>query len=106
MKKYILILVAAFIAVIILPTKTNASGGSDHTHSNEETLSNNTALEYFSSEASSEKYELLVRYGHIHEGESTQLILFVSNYENNRPIDKAKLKITSPQDPKMRFKIS
>lgn len=106
MKRNIAILLTAILMWSIFPTVTFASGGGDHTHEHEETPSNTATLKYFSSEASSEKYELLIRYGHIHEGESSQLLLFISNYENNKPIDNAKLKISSPQDPKMDFKIS
>lgn len=106
MKRNIATLLTAILMWTIFPTATFASGGGDHTHEREVAPSNTTALKYFSSEASSEKYELLIRYGHIHEGEPSQLLLFVSNYENNKPIENAKFKISSPQDPKMDFKIS
>lgn len=106
MKKNVATLLTAMLMWTFFPSINLASGGDDHTHEHKETPSGNSVPKYFSSEASSEKYELLIRYGHIHEGEPSRLLLFVSNYESNQPINNAKLKISSPQDPKMDFKIS
>ena len=83
-----------------------ASGDGDHTHASEEEIKTTPGQAYFSSEASSDKYELLIRYKHIHINEVSTLILFVSNYQSNTPIDKAKIKISSSQDAKMEFKVT
>jgi cobalt-zinc-cadmium efflux system membrane fusion protein len=61
------------------------------------------AQKYFSSEAVSDKYELLIRYEPIHIGEPAHLTLFVSEYATNKPIDKAELKITAQEDSKLVF---
>lgn len=78
-----------------------ASGGDDHTHGNEKPTGQQQ--KYFSSEAVSDKYELLIRYEPIHIGEPARLTLFVSEYATNKPVDKAELKITTQEDSKLVF---
>jgi cobalt-zinc-cadmium efflux system membrane fusion protein len=58
---------------------------------------------YFSSEATSDKYELLLRYETIEPGEKTTLVLFVSDFATNRPVSGAVLKITAREDSKLSF---
>lgn len=58
---------------------------------------------YFSSEAVSDRYELLLRYEPIQIGKPAQLTLFVSEYATNKPVDKAELKITAQEDGKLVF---
>ena len=106
MKKNRVIYFIAIMGWLILPNNLLASGSGDHTHAHEEEAKPTAGQAYFSSEASSDKYELLIRYGHLHEGEVSTLTLFVSNYQSNHPIDKASIKISSPQDPNMEFKIT
>lgn len=60
---------------------------------------------YFNTEASSDKYEVLLRYEPIEIGEDAHLTLFLSDYITNKPLDKAKIKISSQEDDKMEFRI-
>lgn len=80
-----------------------ASGGDDHTHGDEKPTATGQQQKYFSSEAVSDKYELLLRYEPIHIGEPAHLTLFVSEYATNKPIDKAELKIIAQEDSKLVF---
>ncbi len=75
-----------------------ASGTGDHTHGDENTPVTGQTQKYFSTEAISDKFELLLRYEPIHIGELAHLTLFVSEYATNKPINKAKLKITARED--------
>lgn len=80
-----------------------ASGGDDHTHGDEKPTATGQEQKYFSSEAVSDKYELLIRYEPIHTGEPAHLTLFVSEYATNKPVNKAELKITAQEDSKLVF---
>jgi cobalt-zinc-cadmium efflux system membrane fusion protein len=80
-----------------------ASGGDDHTHGDEKPAANGQTQKYFSSEAISDKYELLMRYEPIHIGEPAHLTLFVSEYATNKPVDKVELKIIAQEDSKLVF---
>ena len=106
MKKYRIIFLVAILTSLTSGNIIFASGDGDHTHASEEEIKTTPGQAYFSSEASSDKYELLIRYKHIHINEVSTLILFVSNYQSNTPIDKAKIKISSSQDAKMEFKVT
>jgi RND family efflux transporter MFP subunit len=69
-----------------------AHGGEDHAHEADKTIVPRT---YFSSVANSGKYELLLKYKPFEAGEETGMQLFVSEYNTNKPIDKAEIQITS-----------
>jgi cobalt-zinc-cadmium efflux system membrane fusion protein len=79
-----------------------ADDGHNHSHGNE-TNNVSEVQKYFSSEAVSDKYELLLRYEPIHIGEPVHLTLFISEYATNKPINKAELKITVQEDSKIVF---
>lgn len=82
-----------------------AGGGDDHTHANEQPATSAVQEKYFASEASSARYELLLRYEPIRPGKPTHLTLFVSDFETNKPINDADMKITSQEDPTITFTI-
>ena len=63
-------------------------------------------ISFFSLETVSNKYELLLRYDPIHPGEATELTIFLSEYNSNRPIKGATLQVSSPEDSKLKFTIS
>ena len=91
-------LIAIFLSLIANCTLLIASGGDDHTHGDEKPSATEQAQKYFTSEAVSDKYELLIRYEPIHIDEPAHLTLFVSEYATNKPIDKAELKITAQEE--------
>ncbi len=51
---------------------------------------------YFTTEASSDKYELLLKYEPLQPGTSGQLYLYVSEFTSNRAIDSAVITVSSP----------
>ncbi|MBK8484655.1 MAG: efflux RND transporter periplasmic adaptor subunit [Saprospiraceae bacterium] len=96
---------ALFIWIIANSNPLQASGGDDHSHGPEEDLKSVQTAKYFSIEASSDKYELLLRYEPIHPNEPAKLILFVSSFATNRPIDSADISIRSQEDSSLVFQI-
>ncbi len=95
--------IAICILLIANCTLLFASGGDDHTHGDEKTTATGQQQKYFSSEAVSDKYELLIRYEPINIGEPAHLTLFVSEYATNKPVDKAEIKISAQEDNKLVF---
>ncbi len=89
----------------LLPAFSQASGGDDHTHGDAK-KGTPTGKKYFSVEAFSEKHELLLRYVPIHPGEETVLQLFISSYLTNHPMDSVTLRLSSPQDGKLKFTVT
>lgn len=79
-------------------------GGDDHSHGDKKETAA-TGKSYFSAEASSGKYEMLIRYGEIIPKKDTHFDLFVSNYLTNIPADSLQLIITSPQLKNHKFEV-
>jgi membrane fusion protein, heavy metal efflux system len=77
--------------------------GHGHSHDEEEKSSASESNSYFSIEASSDKYELVLRYEPIHPGEKASLTLFASEYATNKPLDKAEIGISAQEDSKLKF---
>lgn len=64
-----------------------------------------TGTTYFSAEARTDKYEVLVKHGELKSGEEVTLQLFLSDAETNMPIDSATLSITTPEATDVQFTI-
>lgn len=79
-----------------------AHGGEEHGESKNTATVTST---YFASVSNSDKYELLLKYKHIDKGEETIMQLFVSEFNTNKPIDKADIKVTSNEDAKLKFTV-
>jgi len=73
-----------------------AHGGEDHGDAKKASVS---PVSYFSSEAASEIYEVLLKYSPIVPGKESALRLYLSEYNSNKPIDSAKLEITVAGNP-------
>jgi len=93
------------LAGLLISSPANGGGGDDHTHANEQPATSAVQEKYFSSEGSSNKYELLLRYEPIRPGKPAHLTLFVSDFETNKPVNDAKLKIASQEDPTISFTV-
>jgi RND family efflux transporter MFP subunit len=91
--------VSLVFSLLIFSAPVTAGGGDDHTHAEDKPETAMAEQKYFSTEVSSDKYELLLRYEPIVPGQSSQLTLFVSDFETNKPINDAELKITVQEDP-------
>lgn len=84
----------------LLPVLVFAHGGEDHGDAKKASVS---PASYFSSEAASEIYEVLLKYSPIVPGKETSLRLYLSEYNNNKPIDSAKLEITVAGNPNIKI---
>lgn len=80
MKKLIIYL------TLLLPVLSFAHGGEDH---GEAKAGVPTGTKYFSSEASSDKYEVLVKYGEMEANKATTFQLFLADARTNKALDSA-----------------
>jgi membrane fusion protein, heavy metal efflux system len=90
MKQSIIIFVLLLMTSAVVPTRLFAHGGEDHGDAKSAAPA---TLKYFSSEASSDKYELLVKYGELVAGREGTLRLFLSDAATNRAIDSATIEV-------------
>ncbi len=97
--------ISLLLLLIINSTSLFSHGDDGHTHGNETPSLSEQTQKYFTSEAVSDKYELLIRYEHIHIGEPAHLTLFVSEYATNKSVDKADIKIAAQEDSQLVFKV-
>lgn len=63
------------------------------------------AIKMKKSEAVSERYELVLKYEHLHADEAGKLMLYVADPVTNRPISNAKITLTASLDSKAKFDI-
>ncbi len=91
-----------FYLFLFAPLFAIAHGGEDHGDAKATTAK---AITYFSSEASSDLYELLVKYQPIKPGKEASLKLYVTNFISNVPLDSASLQITVSGDPNIKFTV-
>ena len=92
-----------FYLLLFTPLLVKAHGGEDHGEA--KTVNAKTAT-YFSSEASSDLYELLVKYQPLKPGKEGILKLYVSNFSSNLPIDSATLQITVSGNPNIKLTVT
>jgi cobalt-zinc-cadmium efflux system membrane fusion protein len=97
MKKLFLFLLAA------TPLFALSHEGEDH---GEKKAALPTGAKYFSSEALSDKYEVLVKYGELQGGKPSTLQIFLSNAKTNKAIDSATITIKVVGQPNLTFKVS
>lgn len=65
-----------------------------------------TTKDYFTINASSDEFELVLRYKQIESGKSTGLTVFLSDFETNSAIDFADITVTSSDDSSIKFTVS
>lgn len=102
MKKSILTNLLLLFLVLGNLQKVNAHGGEDHGAAK---APSGGVKAYFSSQAVSEKYELILKFEPLEAGEAGKLRLYINDFNTNRPIEKATLKISSPEDANIKFEI-
>ncbi len=100
MKKALLISLFLFFLVGGNYQKVNAHGGEDHGAAKAPSGGVKT---YFSSQAVSEKYEMILKFEPLEVGETGKLRLYINDFITNRPIENATLKISSPEDANIKF---
>ena len=90
--------------LVWLPLLSFAHDG--EVHPGEKKATATGGMTYFSSEAFSDKYELLLKYNPIVPGKEAILKLFISEYNTNKPLDSASLKITVAANPTIKVTVS
>lgn len=86
----------------LLPVIAFAHGGEDHDDAKKSPVS---SASYFTSEAASEIFEVLLKYSPIIPGKESSLRLYLSEYNSNKPIDSAKLEITVAGSPNIKVAV-
>ena len=87
----------------LLPVLTFAHGGEDHGDAKKTAIS---PASYFSSEAASEVYEVLLKYSPIAPGKEASLRLYLSEYNTNSPIDSAIIEVTVADNPNIKITVT
>ena len=85
---------------LLVVTAALAHGGEDHGDAKAATPAGATT---FSAVATSEQFEVLLRYAPLKPGADADMSLFLSDFATNAPIKGAKFIFTSPEDPKLKF---
>ena len=85
---------------LLVATAALAHGGEDHGDAKAATPAGATT---FSAVATSEQFEVLLRYAPLKLGADADMRLFLSDFATNAPIKGAKFIFTSPEDPKLKF---
>lgn len=98
LNKYIFTLLILFGSQFVF-----GHGGEDHGDAKPKVSS--IPKNYFTALAESDLYELLIKYEPIKPNEDTHFKLFVSDFESNKPVDSAKITITSPENDKLKFEV-
>jgi RND family efflux transporter MFP subunit len=84
-------MIKKILLLILLPFTVFAHEGEDH---GDEKKAVTGVISYFSSEASSDKYELLIKYQTIPVGKEGKFKLFITEYATNKPIDPGELNVS------------
>ncbi len=87
------------LLILTFTVKTFAHGGEDHDIKKTTT----TTATYFSTENSSEIYEVLIKYGELSAGEDAHFTLFLSDVKTNKPIANAQLVIVNTDNPNQKM---
>jgi hypothetical protein len=95
---FLLLLLLLFAGLAAVPAQ--AHGGEDHGDAKAATPAGATT---FNAVATSEQFEVLLRYAPLKPGADADMRLFLSDFATNAPIKGAKFIFTSPEDPKLKF---
>lgn len=98
-------LLPVFLALWLTVATTmpaGAHGGDDHGAAKAPT---GRAMTYFTTQAVSELYELVLHYEPLEAGEAATLRLYINEFGTNRPVEGATLQLSSPEDAKLTFTV-
>lgn len=93
-----LTLFTALIWLLAGSPPATAHGGEDHGAA---TAPTGKGMTYFTSQAISDKYELVLHYEPLEAGETGKLRLYINEFDTNRPVEGATLKLSSPEADKL-----
>ena len=102
-----------FLSALLLPARmpaqeahTHADGTTHAAHADEAANpSAKPGADHFTVYGESDKYELTLYYPEMSAGQESHLTLFVADYQSNRPIDKAELKISTAENAQIAFEV-
>lgn len=106
-RKWILIFLSAicFPLYNVTAQHTHADGSShdDHDHGSAEPAAKEIKIK--KSEAVSERYELVLKYEHLHANEAGKLTLYIADVTTNRAVSGAKITLSTSLDSKATFAV-
>ncbi|RYZ24234.1 MAG: efflux RND transporter periplasmic adaptor subunit [Chitinophagaceae bacterium] len=91
------------LALVILGLQAGAHGGEDHGAAKPAAT---TGSRYFSAEALSDKYEVLVKYGELQGRQKATLQLFLSDARTNRAVDSATITLKVVGQPAIQLQVA
>ncbi|GAA4055008.1 hypothetical protein GCM10022409_47700 [Hymenobacter glaciei] len=92
------------VLLVVRLAPAHAHGGEDHGDAAK--ASGGAFPTTFSVAALSEKFELMLRFEPLEKGKDADMRLFVSDYATNAPIKGAKLTVTCPEAPALKFAVA
>jgi len=95
-------MIRTFLILLLIPCTLFAHEGEEHGDAKKATVKSAT---YFSSEAASDKYELLFKYQPLQPGKAAVLNLYASDFYTNAPIDSARIQITVGGNPNIKLTV-
>ncbi|MBP6810497.1 MAG: efflux RND transporter periplasmic adaptor subunit [Saprospiraceae bacterium] len=85
---------------------THADGTTHAAHEEETaTTSATPGADHITVYGESDKYELTLYYPELTAGQEAHLTLYIADYQSNRPIEKAELKISTLENPQIAFEV-
>ncbi|HEV8081238.1 MAG TPA: efflux RND transporter periplasmic adaptor subunit [Chitinophagaceae bacterium] len=93
-------MIKKILFLLLLPVTVFAHGGEDHAGEKKAVVGD---ASYFSSEASSDKYELLIKYQTIPVGKESTFKLFITEYVTNKPVDPDELSVSVSGNADLKF---
>lgn len=108
MKRLLFLLFALLpLQVSTQEAHTHADGTTHAAHGDEAaTTTAKPGADHFTVYGASDKYELTLYYPEITAGKEAHLTLYVADYQSNRPIEKAELKISTQENPQIGFEVT
>ncbi len=101
------LMITAILAQGILSSSAYAQHDHDHgDHSHGEENTPTTEVKMQKSEAVSEKYEVVLKYEHLHAGEPEKMTIYLADPASNRAIAGASLNLSTSLDSKAKFAIT
>lgn len=104
MKQSLIIPLVLVLLMLLRPASVPAHGGEDHGETAK--AAGGRFPTTFSVAALSEKFELMLRFEPLEKGRDADLRLFISDYATNAPITGARLTVTCPEAPALKFEIT
>jgi len=86
---------------------THADGTTHAAHGDEAaTTDTKPGADHFTAYGASDKYELTLYYPELMAGKEAHLTLYIADYQSNRPVEKAELKISTLENPQVGFEVT